>query len=241
MRDNGPPDGAAKTAGTVVVPPGLDRAGDYCDSCRTELTPEIPFQCVRCGAEVGPYAVTEGGCVHCRGRVLRFQSLVCLGMYRDSLRKAVLGAKWSASSAEMESLAQLLLETRREQLADLRADLLIPIPQSLSSRFTRHFNPAAQIAEVLGRGLSIPTNLHVLARRRHTIPQKRVSVQQRFGNQKDSFRVTDARLLQRKRVLLVDDVSTSGATCSEAARLLRKHGAAECHVAVIARVLDGSA
>ena len=87
----------------------------------------------------------------------------------------------------------------------------------------------------------MPCDYHILSRRRNTRPQKRVPVEQRFQNQREAFRVRSGHVLEGKTVLIVDDVMTTGATCSEAARVLREHGAAECHVAILARVLDNSA
>jgi predicted amidophosphoribosyltransferase len=66
-------------------------------------------------------------------------------------------------------------------------------------------------------------------------------VTQRFDNQKQSYAIQDAAVIRGERILIVDDVLTTGATCSEVAGVLLKAGAAECHVAVIARVLDHSA
>jgi ComF family protein len=160
-------------------------------------------------------------------------------MYDDALRKAVLSAKWSFSSAGTASLADLLFHERRAELRDYDADLVIPIPQSWQVRLRRRFNPASVIAAVLSNGIGVPADEHVLRRRRNTRPQKRVSVQRRFDNQKDSFRIFDGHVVDGRRILLVDDVVTTGATCSEAARMLKQHGAKCCRVAVLARVLDG--
>jgi ComF family protein len=161
-------------------------------------------------------------------------------MYDDALRKAVLSAKWSFSTAETATLSDLLFNVRHEELCDYGADLVIPIPQSWQVRLRRRFNPASVIAQVLARGLGVRADEHILRRRRNTRPQKRVPVQRRFHNQKNSFRVRDGHVVDGRRILLVDDVVTTGATCSEAARTLRQHGAKSCRVAVLARVLDGS-
>ncbi len=213
--------------------------GNFCRDCQEQISPEILNSCDRCGAGLGPYASAPGGCVHCRSKPIRFDSLTCLGMYEDALRKAVLSAKWSFSSAGTASLADLLFSQRRAELRGYAADLVIPIPQSWQVRLRRRFNPASVIAAVLASGLHIRADEHILRRRRNTRPQKRVSVQRRFDNQKNSFRVCDGHVVDGRRVLLVDDVVTTGATCSEAARILKQHGAKCCEVAVLARVLDG--
>ena len=214
-------------------------AGNFCRECQGRLAPEVSDSCGRCGAALGPHSSAPDGCVHCRSKPIRFDSLTCLGMYDDALRKAVLSAKWSFSSAETASLSNLLVDTRYEELCGYAADVVIPVPQSWQVRLRRRFNPASVIARVLARRLGVRADEHILRRRRNTRPQKRVSVQRRFDNQKDSFRVRDGHIVKGQRVLLVDDVVTTGATCSEAARTLRQHGAKSCRVAVLARVLDG--
>ncbi|MEZ6130305.1 MAG: phosphoribosyltransferase family protein [Planctomycetaceae bacterium] len=218
-----------------------DNRRSFCQSCLELLAPEIENRCERCGAAVGAYVITSRGCVHCRKKPIRFDSVVCLSMYDDAIRKAILSGKWSHSTVIMEALAQLLADRRHAELHALRPQIVIPVPQSVPSRLTRHFNSATLIADVLARRLGVPVDHHILKRSRNSRPQKRVAVQQRFENQKDAFALNDAHLLKGMRVLLVDDVLTTGATCSEAARLLKKNRAASCPVAVIARVLDASA
>jgi ComF family protein len=162
-------------------------------------------------------------------------------MYKDPLRHAMLSAKWSFSAVPMRSLARLLAAERLEHLRSLQIDRVIPIPQHWRQRMVRHFNPAWIIAEELARGLGVPCDPHILRKSRRSRPQKRVSLAQREQNQHNSFSVTCPAVIAGERLLLVDDVLTTGATCSEAARCLLRARAIECHVAVIARVLDQSA
>lgn len=213
----------------------------YCDECASTLSPDPINRCERCGAEAGPFASTKNGCTHCRNRKLKFRSVTCLAMYDGKLRKALLSAKWSFSAVPMRSLARLLVASRSYELEELRIDRVIPIPQHWRQRLVRNFNPAIVIAEEVGRRLGVPCDVHILRRSRRTRPQKRVSVQQRFENQKGTLTIRDPHLVKKERILLIDDVLTTGATCSEAAALLRSAGAADCHVAVLGRVLDHSA
>lgn len=216
-------------------------SGSYCPRCAEELCPIPVNRCLCCGAEIGLYSVSENGCTHCRQRNLRFESVTCLGMYEGPIRQAILAAKWSFSAVPIRSLGRLLANERRDELALLKVDRVIPIPQHWRQRVFRHFNPAWIVAEEIAAALQVPCDSHVLYRQRQTRAQKRVPVSQRFGNQSDAFALQDVHVIDGERILLVDDVLTTGATCSEATKLLRQNGAAECHVAVLARVLDSSA
>lgn len=228
---SGPDTGKRRPGGNTV----------FCQPCTEAIAPAIESECTRCGAEIGPYSRSDNGCVHCRRKQLRFDSVVCLGMYRGRLKQAMLSAKWSFSATNMNSLAELLLDRQFDRLKSLQIDCIIPMPQHWQQRLTRHFNPAWLIAETLGRGLQADCDVHILRRSRRTRPQKRVSVSQRFANQRDSFRLRDSHLVAGRRFLIVDDVLTTGATCSEVARLLKSQGATACHACVVGRVLDHSA
>ncbi|MFM7056408.1 MAG: ComF family protein [Planctomycetota bacterium] len=226
--------------GQTSIPPG-GRWICYCRNCTDQLTVQPVHRCRICAAEVGPWSTTATGCVHCRGRTLRFKSVVCLAMYQDPLRKALLSAKWSFSAIPMRSLARLLAAERLDHLRSLQIDRVVPIPQHWRQRLVRHFNPAWVIAEELAKALQVPCDPHILRKSRRSRPQKRVSMAQRAQNQHNTFAVTCPAAIAGQRLLLVDDVLTTGATSSEAARCLLKARATECHVAVIARVLDQSA
>ena len=148
----------------------------FCDDCQRLLGPPIAYGCSRCGAEVGPFSSTVDGCVHCRRKTLHFDSVICLGMYRDQLKQALLHAKWSFSSVNMESLAALLWRNQASALRQLNIDCIIPVPQHWQQRLTRHFNPAWIVADLLRSRLSVVCDVHILRRNRRTRPQKRVSV-----------------------------------------------------------------
>ena len=94
-----------------------------------------------------------------------------------------------------------------------------------------------QVSEEIAAALQVPCDPHLLYRQRQTRAQKRVPVSQRFGNQSDAFALQDVHMIDGERILLVDDVLTTGATAHSAARTLRRNGAKRVVVAVIARAL----
>lgn len=207
-----------------------------CGGCYDRLVPDEVPSCESCGALLGPHANPSGQCPHCRGSRFRFRSVTCLGMYDGDLRNLLLSGKWASSSSRIRTLARVYVQTRQDELRALRADRIIPIPQIWHRRLTRNFNPAALIAREVGRLLRIPVDLHVLRRSRGTRHQKRASFSDRSAIQRDSFRIRDAHVIRGERLLLTDDVLTTGATCNEAMRMLVQAGARECHVAVLGRV-----
>ena len=225
----------------VVDHAASDGGNAFCPTCIEQLTPAPINRCRRCAAEIGPFAKSDDGCVHCRNRTLRFSRVVCLGMYEGSLRKALLAAKWSHSAVRMKSLGSLLANARSQELGEKKYDRIVPIPQHWRQRMMRNFNPALVIGNELASRMKIECNVHVLKRPGQTRPQKRISMNQRFSNQSGTLAVTDSQAVRGKHILIVDDVLTTGATCSEAGKVLKAAGAKSCSVAVLARVLDHSA
>ena len=216
-----------------------ERANEsFCVNCLQQLT-STGNPCRRCGAIVGPFATTAGNCPHCRRRPFRFRSARCLNMYDEALRTVIVRSKQSFSSAAMRGVGQLLVSQRRQWLTEQAVDRILPIPQPWLTRLTRNFNPADVIGRSVGQALGIRVDPHILRRRRGwQLPQKKVPLARRYENQKNAFRLRDAHLIRGQCVLLVDDVLTTGATCSEAARLLKAAGAKDVHVLVAARVAD---
>ena len=211
----------------------------YCDDCVQQLRPREQHRCRRCSAECGPWSSIDRHCVYCRGRRLRFSQALSLGPYEGLLRKEILAGKWSWSSARLEALARLLGERAAAQFREWGISLLLPIPQHWTRRLQRHFNPAERIGAELSRCSGIRQDLHVITRSRALKPQKRTPLGLRFENQKGSFRIVNSHQIRGQRILLTDDVLTTGATCSMAAAALMQAGARSCHVAVLARVTDG--
>ena len=103
-------------------------------------------------------------------------------------------------------------------------------------RLRRGKNNPEILASCLAKHLGISMRRNALVRCRNTPPQAGLPPSQRFLNMRGAFRVRRPEFVKNPRVLLVDDVLTTGATCSEAAKVLKKAGAALVAVAVVARV-----
>jgi ComF family protein len=102
-------------------------------------------------------------------------------------------------------------------------------------RLSRGINNADTLAECLAREIRVSLRRRLLRRCRNTMPQKNLSPSARFQNVRGAFAAKASPQLKGKRILLVDDTLTTGATCSEAARTLKQAGAAVVACAVVAR------
>jgi ComF family protein len=205
-----------------------------CGDCLSKLALANWHGCDRCGGAIPDNRPASVSCESCRHTRLRFDSVIPLGGYHTGLREAILRMKRPAHDALSVAMGGLLLDRRREQLAAVRADVIVPIPMFWSRRLCRGKNCPELLAACLARALQVPVRT-VLVRRRNTLPQAGLASSRRFENVRGAFRVRRPDAVKDARVLLVDDVLTTGATCSEAAYVLKQAGAALVAVAVVAR------
>jgi ComF family protein len=137
------------------------------------------------------------------------------------------------------ALGKLLAIQRRELLEEFSPEVIVPIPMYWGHRLRRRTNSPDFIAQSLAKFLEIPVKRYCLKRCKKTRTQSNLERRERFRNVHGAFQVRFARQIRGRRVLLVDDVLTTGATCSEAAKILKQAGAAMVAVAVIARAHGG--
>jgi ComF family protein len=207
----------------------------FCVDCLARLGPETWHGCRRCGGEVSESVLPAQHCLRCRNARLKFDAAITLGSYHAGLRDVVLRMKRPSHDALSIAMGRLLFRRRREQLLEHQADVVVPIPMFWTRRLGRGTNSPDVLARCLGESLGIPVRRDILTRRLNTLPQAGLPPSRRFQNVRDAFRVRRPDAAKDARILLVDDVLTTGATCSEAAKTLKQAGAASVVVAVVAR------
>jgi ComF family protein len=231
----------------LLLPPhcaycGISLSGGHlktllCEDCRSLFGPATWNGCKRCGGS-SRSGLAVDRCALCKDTSLRFDSVIPLGGYHSGLRDAIYRMKRPSHDALSLALGQLLAERRRQQLVEVQADMIVPIPMFWTRQLRRGKNGPELLAGCLSKSLKIPT-FRLLSRCRNTPPQSSQPPSRRFDNIRGAFAVRRPACVKNARVLLVDDVLTTGATCSEAAKMLKKAGAASVAVAVVARA-EGS-
>lgn len=194
--------------------------------------------CDGCGAPF-EYSLGEGArCAACLARPRAFGRARAACLYDEASRDLILKLK----HADRPELAGLFAAWLSRAAAELvaEADLLAPVPLHPIRLFTRRYNQAAEIARALARRSGRPYAPELLRRRRATASQGGKSGRGRRLNVQGAFEVAPRARVQGRRVLLVDDVLTTGATAEACARALLKAGAAAVDVAVIARVQEAA-
>ena len=152
-----------------------------------------------------------------------------------TIRQAILLFKYGGRLSLGRHLGRLMVEVADRVLDPREFDLLIPVPLHPRREQERGFNQATLLAKEVGRGCGLPVGRRLLRRVLATDAQ-RGARKEREENVKGAFRVTRPEKVEDCRLLLIDDVFTTGATVSECARALMAAGAAEVGVYTLARV-----
>jgi ComF family protein len=216
----------------------LPSRGCVCESCWSSVSLITPPVCDSCG---DPLPARIELCKRCRRMPRAIDRGRAAGHYEDSLRAIVHAFKYDAR----RSLAKPLAALMRRQAGDLLDDVdwAIPVPLHWRRERERGFNQAADLARALiasGRAIArSPRLLHALRRVRHTTVQAELPAARRHRNVRDAFELSGRFRdeLDGSCVLIVDDVSTTGATMEACARVLRKAGVREIRAITAARVV----
>ena len=199
---------------------------DLCGACQAALPLLLGTHCARCGA---PTVWPVSRCRECSGRRLAFASARAAVAYEDSVPALV--AAWKERG--LRRLAELAAEVVRDAVACPGADALVFVPPDGDRSVRRGHHPAERLARELGRCWRLPV-IGALGRTRAPRRQRGLTVAERRRNVAGAFR--GAKRVP-KRLVLVDDVYTTGATVSAAASALRKAGAVRVEVVTFARAV----
>lgn len=211
-------------------------AAFLCPECEGALRPIGDNACRCCGQPLGAHASPVKGCGHCRPAELAFTRAAAAVVYREGPAAALVRAfKFAGARRLARPLAALTAPAARRLLAGERVDFVTPVPLHPEREEARGYSQSALLARELARLLALPLREGVVVRTRNTPEQARLAPAERRRNLLGAFAPAPGAAAPGARVLLVDDVLTTGATASECARALRAAGAARVFVAVFAR------
>lgn len=206
-----------------------------CETCHSALATSYNNPCPRCAMPLAGMAGQVMACRECHQRKHRFTSAIAIGKYDGVLRDLVLRTKSTNDDALALAFGRLLSQRLRPHSSLTEIDALLPIPVPPVRRLLRALNFSELLAESLAGQLKLPWLTGTLRFRRAVWKQANLTPAQRRKNLKGAMEATGDFDLAGARLLVVDDVLTTGATADEAARALLAAGAATVHVAVIAR------
>ena len=208
-------------------------ASAVCARCWNGIRPLTPPFCAVCG---DPLLTWRGSgrpgerCARCRTARTHITLGRALGHYDGALRAILHALKYDGRTSVADTLSLMMRQQGAAVLAG--ADVVVPVPLHWRRRWTRGFNQADRLAA----GLGVPVR-RVLRRARPTRPQSGLPEGERQANVRDAFRVKRGAAIGAACVVVVDDVSTTGATLEACAKALRAAGAKEVRTLTAARVV----
>ena len=222
----------------ILFPPqcaGCKRGGTVlCSSCMAQFVPVMPPLCQRCGVPLS----TLGLCQQCQYHPLDLSGLRAVSRYQEPLRSCIHALKYDGNTRLAEPLGGLLAQAFRYY--GLQADAIIPVPLHSERQKQRGYNHAYLLAEVCAAQVKVPLYQEMVVRHRATPAQVGLAASERRQNVAGAFRCSPAfatGALYGGRILIVDDVQTTGATLEACARPLFAAGAQAVWGLVLARPL----
>ena len=200
-----------------------------CEGCLSQIQRVAPPWCARCG---DPLEAGRDLCVRCAFQKVPFECARSFGLYEGVLARLIQLLKFQREPALARELAPLLAHAlEQEGWMDLMEGITF-VPMSPRNRWVRGFNQSQLLAQHLGARVDKPV-FATLWKRHETRPQVELSGQERLENLRDAFApLSSARC---ERILLIDDVYTTGATTRECSRALRVAGYSHVYVLTLAR------
>jgi ComF family protein len=202
-----------------------------CAPCWASIRPLTPPLCASCGDPLPSWRKNlDERCIRCRPGEAAITLARAIGEYAGALRAVIHAFKYGGRRSIASPLSALMRTHGHEVLTG--ADVVIPVPLHWRRHWKRGFNQAAELAA----GLGIPT-LHALRRARRTVSQTDLPAELRHANVRRAFRVKHGIQLTDLCVVLVDDVSTTGATLEACAKVLLNAHVREVRALTAARVV----
>lgn len=197
-----------------------------CSSCWSEIRRYGGPSCKVCALPV----VSEYSkvCGQCLKKAPPFSKVITYGLYEDILAEAINQLKFYGIKRISKTLGRLLLSLDLPE-----TDGIVPVPITIKRLRERGFNQALLIARIIAKESKVPLLMDTLLKKKETPPQIGLSAKERLLNLKNAFEVKGN--IKGLRLLLVDDVMTTGATVTECSKVLMKAGAEEVIVLTLAR------
>jgi competence protein ComFC len=203
-------------------------------NCLDRVMLITPPLCLKCGRPLRLKTANRQICRQCATTEFYFSEARAVAVYDGAIREYLAELKYNYRPELGLALGELLVEWLRANRDFQANDLLLPIPIHRERMARRGYNQAELLAKPVERYLGINIASSVLEREKDTASQNVLNKTERFLNVKNAFRVVKPNQVAGKRILLIDDILTTGATVSEAARVLLKAGALRVTVLTLA-------
>ena len=190
--------------------------------------------CKKCELELANY---ELNCIkdYRNDKSKHFDFLFCALKYENMVRQKIMGYKFGEKSYLYKTFAKIIIKNKKIYGFIKLYDIIIPVPMYKTKESVRGYNQSKLLAEELAVNTGIDIEKKVLNKTKDTKVQSTLSKSQRSINVKNAFEIKDKEKVNVKKIILVDDIYTTGSTVNECSRILKKAGAKEILVITIAK------
>ena len=197
-----------------------------CGHCRSKIKKNLPPFCHSCGRRLSKSGFAKNICPSCQKTRMHFDRAFSPFAYDGPIKEVIHEFKYRGKDYLGKPLSRMMIDFVREyNIGAHLMDSVVAVPLSAARLREREFNQAHILAVHIGQAFNKEVLSDVLCRSRHTRTQTELEPDERLANVKDSFLVASPAAVKGKNLILVDDVLTTGATSSEAARALKSAGA----------------
>ncbi len=211
------------------------RTMPLCAACFKGIPRVLPPWCRRCGFSLAHSGAGVDLCGGCRTKKFSFDSVISACHYETPVKELVTALKYQGRLSVAPFLGNLLSAAVKERLGADPADGIVPVPLHPVRLRERTFNQALALAQELSKRTGLPCWNNLLFRDRFTPPQAALSKKERLANVRSAFSLREEITPQAMRILLVDDVFTTGATAEACSKLLKQAGADQVTIVTVAR------
>ena len=209
--------------------------GVACGGCLAAARPIEPPFCHQCALPFAGEISDTFVCGYCQDLHFHFSRTVCACRAEGVVRDCIHRFKYNREMYFGRHLSDWLLDAAQRWIDWRGMDLIVPVPLHPRKQREREFNQAEYLSRQCGKAVGVPVELANLRRVKDTVTQTALNAEQRARNLRDAFAVRKPERFSGKRVVLVDDVFTTGATLDSCARVLQSAGAMEVVALAVAR------
>lgn len=203
----------------------------------------FPKKCILCGKRVNNIicnhcfvAISKQNLFHLQNYSHQsFQKHLYMFSYEGEIRKIILNYKFNNQSYLLDYFVEIIIKNEKICRFLKTYDIIIPVPIHKKRKNERGYNQSELISKVIAKELNIKHFTDVLVKTMNTTPQSSLTKNERFANSKNVYKIQNIQKIKEKRVILFDDIFTTGATANSCARLLKENGVKEILIFTIAK------
>lgn len=205
-----------------------------CEHCWNKFKPLSGLFCQKCGKPL-----PDGGahCYFCRttgASGTHFEYIRAAGIYEGALKEVIHKFKYQGKDFLVSDLSKFLIQESKDKFDWTEIDFVVPVPLHKESEHRRGYNQAKLLAEKVAEHFNKPLSFTNLIRLRKTKAQMQLPREKRLVNLIDAFAIVNPLEFKGKNILLIDDVSTTGATIEECAKTMKRAGIKKVWALVLA-------